>query len=173
MIDHASFAYAANGNYPCTLQSYDDLLAHPQRNSEYQHKVTSGSILYPMTSCFAALLGDSSVYEAVASFRDEHLQHCNFQLWFPDSSSEAHFYTDDEHGAMLSNVDVSSPMDEFLTRITSECDQSRSFWNLSAVKYGWWPLLIVAGRHHRVPLPLHFLVGSARPEEPPEAPSEE
>lgn len=173
MIDRASFAYAADGYYPCTLRSYDDLLTHPQHDSEYQQKVTSGSILYPITSCFAALLSDSATYEAVASFKREHLQHCNFQLWFPDASSEAHFWTDDAHGAMLSDVDVSSPMDEFLARIKSECDQSQSLWNLSAVKYGWWPLLVVACRHHRVPLPLHFIVGSAPPEEISAAPLEE
>lgn len=165
LVDRASFAYQVHGSYPCTLRSYDDLLLHPQPDDDYRERVTRGSVLYPIASIAAALLNGPSVHEAVSSFKRDHLQHCNFQLWFPDSSSEAHFYTDDEHGAILSDVDVGCSMEEYLDRIVSECDQSPSFWELSAVKYGWWPLLVVACRHHRVPLPLHLLIGGAQAEE--------
>jgi len=164
MLKRARFAYEANGNYPCVLQSYDDLLSHPEsRDSEYRKNVTSASVLYPMIALWAAFLDDEDMYKGVADFKQDLLQHCNFQFWYPDECSEAHFYTnDDRHGAVLSDVCVDRPRQEFLAQVVAECDQSSHFEGLSAVKFNWWPLIVVACRHYRLPLPLHFLKGQVQ-----------
>ena len=74
--------------------------------------------------------------------------------------SLAHFYTDsDSHGAVLSDVCVDRPKEEFLSQVFGECDQSPHFKEMSAIKFDWWPLVVVACRHHRLPLPLHLLEG--------------
>jgi len=145
MLKRARFAYEANGNYPCVLQSYDDLLSHPEsRDSEYRKNVTSASVLYPMIALWAAFLDDEDMYKGVADFKQDLLQHCNFQFWYPDECSEAHFYTnDDRHGAVLSDVCVDRPRQEFLAQVVAECDQSSHFEGLSAVKFNWWPLIVV------------------------------
>jgi hypothetical protein len=41
--------------------------------------------------------------------------------------------------------------------------QAGSTKELSAVKFGWWPLIVVACRHYRLPLPLHLLEGLREP----------
>lgn len=173
LMDRASFAYRVHGRYPCTLRSYEDLLSHPVRSDEYRERVTRGSILYPMISVFSALLDGPSVYEDVAALKRDHLRHCNFQVWFPDSSSEDHLCTDDRHGAVLSDVDVTGSMDELLSRMRSECNEASAFEQLTSVRYGWWPLVAVACHHHRVPLPLQLILGDARSQDDAGAPTEE
>lgn len=165
MIERASFAYQAHGRYPCILHSYSELLSHPKsRDNEYRENATSGSVLYPMIALWAALLDDSGAYNKIALLKQEYLQHCNFQFWYPDDRSEEHFYTNSEsHGATLSRVGVDRPRDEFLAQVFGECDQSPHFKELSAVKFGWWPLIVVACRHYRLPLPLHLLEGLRKP----------
>jgi hypothetical protein len=161
IIERASFAYQVNGRYPCILSSYSELLSHPKSgDNEYRENVTSGSLLYPMVALWAALLDDAETYRKVALLKQEHLQHCNFQFWYPDDSSEEHFYTNnDSHGAILSHVCVDRPREELLAQIFGECDQSPQFKELSVIKFGWWPLIVVACRHYRLPLPLQLLEG--------------
>jgi hypothetical protein len=161
MLGRASFAYEVHGHYPCILHSYGDLLSHPKLgDNDYRKNATSGSILYPLIALWATFLNDEQLYNDVATFKQQHLQHCNFQLWYPDECSEAHFYTNsNSHGAVLSNVCVDRPKEEFLAQVFGECDQSSQFKELSAIKFGYWPLIVVACRHYRLPLPLQFVEG--------------
>jgi len=161
ILERARFAYHAHGRYPCTLSSYSELLTHPKRgDNEYRENITGGSILYPLIALWAALLDDEDMYGKVAILKKEHLQHCNFQFWYPGERSEECFYTDDvSHGAVLSDVCVDRSREDFLAQVFGECGQSPYFNELSAVKLGWWPLIVVACRHYRIPLPLHLLKG--------------
>jgi hypothetical protein len=158
-LDRAQFAYSTHGQYPCILNSYAELLTHPKRgDNEYRKSATSGSGLYPLIALWAALLDDDELYGKVAALKRDHLQHCKFQLWYPYDSSEKHFYTnDDSHGAVLSHACVDRSKEDLLAQVFGECDQTLHFKELSAVKFGWWPLIVVACRHYRLPLPLHLL----------------
>lgn len=165
ILDRASFACQVHGHYPCNLSSYSELLSHPKPDdNEYLKHVTGGSILYPIIALWAALLDDAETYGKVARLKNEHLQHCNFQFWYPDDASEEHFYTNDSsHGAVLSEVCVDRPKEEFLAQVFGECDRSPHFKELSAVKFGWWPLIVVACRHYRLPVPLQLIEGLRKP----------
>jgi hypothetical protein len=164
ILDRASFAYQVHGHYPCILNSYSELLLHPKSgDKEYRENVTSGSILYPLIALWAALLDDIDTYNKVALLKQEHLQHCNFQFWYPDDSSEENFYTDrDHHGAVLSNICIERSKEELLAQVFGECDHSSHFKELSAIKFGWWPLIVVACRHYRLPLPVQLVEGFHR-----------
>jgi hypothetical protein len=161
IIERARFSYESNGKYPCVLNSYRELLEHPKScDSDYRENATSASILYPVIALWAALLADDEIYEKVARMKQELLQYCTFQFWYPDDHSEAHFYTNsDAHGATLADLALDHSRQEFLAQIFGECDHSPHFTELSAVKFGWWPLIVVACRHYRLPLPLHLLDG--------------
>lgn len=161
IVERAAFAYRTHGDYPANLDVYSDLLDHPKKgDNEYRENVTCGSILYPTVALWAALFDFDELYSEVATFKEQHLQHCNFQFWYPDEISESHFYTNrDAHGATLSNVCVDRSKEELLRQVFAECVHSPHFRELSAVKLGFWPLIIVACRHYRLPLPLHLLEG--------------
>ncbi|MGH7780842.1 MAG: hypothetical protein ACREQR_13555 [Candidatus Binataceae bacterium] len=159
ILERARFSYTAHGQYPCTLNSYAELLTHPKRgDDEYRKNATSGSVLYPLIAIWAAILNDDVMYGKVAGLKSDHLQHCNFQLWYPDDSSEEHLYTSDgSHGAVLSHACVDRSKQDLLAQVFGECDRTPHYRELSAVKFGWWPLIVVACRHYRLPLPLHLL----------------
>lgn len=161
ILEQVSFAYQVHGHYPCTLSNYSELLSHPQSgDNDYRINVTQGSILYPLIALWAALLNDVGTYQKVANLKQEHLQHCNFQFWYPDEGTEENFYTNRvSHGAVLSNVCVDRQKNEFLDQAFGECNQSPHFKELSAIKFGWWPLIVVACRHYRLPVPLQFIEG--------------
>lgn len=164
ILKRAMFAYEVNGLYPCTLHAYSDLIAHPKPDDEYRKNVTGGSILYPTIALWAALFDDQGLYSEIGNFKQKHLRHCNFQLWYPDEHSETHIYTNsDVHGAVLSDVCVEKTKNEFLAQVFGECDQNPYFNDMTCIKRNWWPLIVVACRHHRLPLPLHLLAGLRPP----------
>jgi hypothetical protein len=160
MFRRASFTVRANGKYPCTLHSYAELLEHPKKaDKDYKTSVTQGSILYPCISLWAALLGDDVTFQQVAQLKKDELQHCTFQFWYPDENSEDALYTNSmSHGATLAHLAVDRTKAEFLKQVFGECEHSPHFHELSAVKFAWWPLVLAACRHYRLPVPLHVLL---------------
>lgn len=160
MVNRGAFAYGRHGQYPCNVDSYTDLLDHPKKSDkEYRENVTRGTILYPLIALWGALLKLDGVQTSVAAFQTKSLQHCNFQAWYPDEDSESHFYTNsDSHGATLSGINTDQESEALRKQVLDECDHLPHFNELSAVKYGFWPLIVVACRHYRLPLPPHFLL---------------
>lgn len=164
MLARAKFSYEVHSRYPSVLCSYTELLEHPKsRDDDYRKNATSGSILYPVIALWAALLQDEELYGEVSRVQ-ELMQHCTYQLWYPDERSEDHFYKNsDAHGAVLANLALNTSVGEFLAQVFGECEETKHFEELSAVKYGWWPLIIVACRNYRLPVPLHLLSGLRHP----------
>lgn len=158
MLERATFAYRINGKYPCILGAYTDLLSHPDANTDgYREKVTAGSILYPSIALWAAVFGDTESFSAVTDAKRKLFKHCNFQLWYPGEDTESALYAGGtSHGLTMSDVPVELPPDEFLDRVFRECDQAPHGRELSAIQSGWWPLVLVACRHHRQPVPIEF-----------------
>lgn len=161
MVHRINFLFQTNSNYPCTLRSYHELLEHPiQDREDYQKNVTNASVLYPTIAVFAALLGFENIYSAVQKIKSDFLEHCAFQYWYPDAASEEHYYTNDSlHGAAFLGVYIDKDRKEFLEDLFNECEESAHFHELSAVKHRFQPILLLASRHYRLPIPLHFLKG--------------
>jgi len=161
LVKRTTIAHKVNFQYPCNLSSYTELLEHPQQNNEnYHQEVTNGSILFPIIALYASLLDDKNIYSEVQTLKKNHLSHCNFQFWYPDEFSEEHIYTNsDLHGATLSHVCIERSSDEFINQAFTECNHSTEFKKLSAVEYNLWPLILVACRHYRIPVPLHLMKG--------------
>lgn len=164
-MERIDFNFRTHNHYPCNLNSYHELIEYPiEKTTQYREEITAGSILYPYLAMFSALLGFDDVYEKVQTLKTELLPHCNFQIWYPDEMTESDLYLNkSNHGATLSNVLIDRGKEEFLEQLFTECDESSSFDNLTANKFGRWPLVFVACRHYRVPVPVQFLknVGAA------------
>lgn len=157
ITDRAIFAYRSHKPYPCNIGAYHELLEHPKPDEAYRNNATAGSILYPFISILASMLDEKQLSATVKTFKREDLQHCNFQYWYPDDTSESYLYSNDEmHGANLSGIDVEAAPEDLLKQVFDECDNMRQFWELSAVKHGFWPLVLTACRHYRLPVPLHL-----------------
>lgn len=154
------FLFQSNGTYPSNIDSYEELIEHPIDNSaEYRISKTKGSILYPYISVLSAVFGFERPYAMVQKIKSDYLQDCNFQSWFPGETSEENFYKYYEsHGATLSDVSIEKAPSELLDEIFQECEASNQLRELSAIKYSFWPIILVACRHHRQPVPMHFLM---------------
>jgi hypothetical protein len=157
IMDRAKFSLMVLGKFPCNLQTYTELIEHPRKEQDYLESSTAGSVLYPMISLFACICRDQNLYDKVNSVQSEYLSHCNFQLWFPDAITEDHLYSNSEiHGAALSNLSTMQSIKAFAEQVFGECDQSKQFHELSAAQYGIWPIILVACRHYRLPIPVHL-----------------
>lgn len=159
LMTRIRFNLSTHNSYPCNISSYYELLEHPlEKNESYREEVTAGSVLYPMIAAFAALLGFDDIYTEIQNLKKESLKHCNFQLWYPDETSEERFYTNsDTHGGILSQVCIEKTQKEFLEEIFNECKESPHFNEMSSFKYNVWPIIFLGCRHYRLPIPIHFL----------------
>lgn len=160
LINRVHYLFSTDGNYPCNLQGYHDLIEHPQQDNKiYLEDATVGSILYPMIGMFSGLLEFDDIYSKVQNIKNTFLEHCNFQVWYPDIESEKNFYNNESiHGATLSNVNIENNKEAFVNELFKECEESKSFNELSAIKTQHWPLILSACRHYRLPVPINFFL---------------
>jgi hypothetical protein len=161
MIEQATISHQLGLPYPCTINNYKELLEHPKNSlPDYKEEVTAASILHPTMALWAALLSDEKGFRKLAILKRDHLSHCNFQFWFPDEATEEYFYTyKGNHGATLSGIQLEAGSASLKDVVWKECDQSKSFHQLSAIRFGLPILVLIACRHHRMPIPLHFILG--------------
>lgn len=155
LVDRLYFAYCAHGAYLTCKDSYWDLVEHPaEKTDEYRKEATGGSTLYPLLALWAAGCGADQALTKLAEFKDKHLDHCNFQLWFPDEDSEAGLYRgSNRHGDMLSDIPVDPSGNETREYVGLECSTNEHFRRLSAVELHHWPIVLMACRHYRLPVP--------------------
>lgn len=149
------FAFNVHGRYPTTSHSYWDLVDHPTKPSEeYRKSVTEGSILYPLLALFAAARGRQDIYDELSSFKAEQLGHCTFQTWLPHEDSEDNIYLGrDNHGAALTGIPVTKGTQDALDFVLTEATTNTHYGQLSAIRLGHWPLVLMACRAYRYPVP--------------------
>ncbi|MGY3032621.1 hypothetical protein ACVIIV_001791 [Bradyrhizobium sp. USDA 4354] len=169
------FAFKTHGRYPITSRSYWDLVDHPSdRSEEYSQGSTEGSTLYPMLALWAAARNKQELFDELASFKAQSLGHCTFQAWLPDEDSEDNLYLGrDNHGASLTGVPVTKGTRDTLDFVLEEVTSNPHYDRLSAVRLGHWPIVLMACRCHRLPVPPHVwrdLLPAVRPPEPVVAP---
>ena len=136
-------------------------VGHPrEQTSEYRETATAASVLLPTVAFWAALLGDGETTDLLARFVEEYLGHCNLQLWLPGDDSEANIYLDAApHGAAFDHIPVGRESRVVLDYVLRECGRETPYFSLSAVEFGHWPLIALACRHHRLPIPPHLWIG--------------
>ncbi|UXN71229.1 hypothetical protein N8A98_08645 [Devosia neptuniae] len=149
------FAFKVHGRYPIVSHSYWDVVAHPtERTEEHRKSLTEGSILYPMLALWAASGGKQRLFDELAVFKAESLDHCTFQTWLPDEDSENELYLGREvHGAALTGIPVTEGTQDTLDYVLQETANNPHYDALSAVRLGHWPIVLTACRCHRLPVP--------------------
>ncbi len=154
-----------NGRYPCRFTDYQDLIDHPKNGSgEYRKDALAGSILLPLLGAWLAAFKDRSLLEKLTALKASHLQDCTLQLWLPEKESEDHLYLNDEmHGAALADLPLEGDGSELLQTIVEACEANDGFTALSANLSGYWPVILTACRHYRLPVPPQFWIAALVP----------
>ena len=167
MARRLNMTVKGHGRYPTALRDYTDLIAHPKvHTEEYRQEVTPGSVLIPLLLAFVAALNDQNSVAALEELKAGPLAHCTLQLWLPDEDSERHIYLNDAvHGAALADLPVSGAGQDLLKVLAAASKNMDGFDNLSAIKSGYFPLILTACRHYRLPVPPQFWISLLVPRE--------
>lgn len=146
------------------LLTYRELLSHPREATDkYRASKTAGSTIVPLLRLWETKL-PSKQPSRFAKFTSKYLPHCNSQLWFPDEDSEERIYTGDvRHGAMLNGVSVGEDLQPAWDALLQETDGHRHFEALSAIELQHWPIVLMACRHYRIPVPPNLWIDLIRP----------
>jgi len=159
LVNLTNISFATNQKYFSNIQEYRKLIEHPLNiTKEYREEVTKGSILLPYLSLVASIFDFKELYSSIQSLHNEFLSHSNIQLYFFNEDSEKYLYNNMEmHGSSLCDVDIQQSSEDLLRDITGECESSNEIEDLSAMKSGLYPLVLIACRHYRLPFPIHLL----------------
>jgi hypothetical protein len=143
--------------YPTCKTSYRDLLAHPvDRTDAYFQEATAASTLMPLLVIWARALGLAQVVNDMRELVARKLTHCTMQLWSVDETSEAHLYINDEqHGRAVVGLPVGDP-DQIIAVLEEVRLAHPDLEKLSAIRAGWWPIVLTACRHWEIPVPTDF-----------------
>jgi hypothetical protein len=160
MVKRLDFALRTHGKYTCVLSDYRLLIGHPRASSdEYRKEATSGSTLIPLLVAWLGALGATDAVRTLIELKHTVLSHCTLQLWLPDNDSDSLLYTGDkDHGVALSDLSIDLPFEGYINTISEACARKSAFRELSAITTGFWPILLLACRHHRHPVPPHFWI---------------
>ena len=160
LANRLSWAYKYHGPYPVGPCEYRDLIDHPkERKESYRKEQTAGSSIIPLIALWSTALSLPKSAVELSLVTKECLEHCNMHLWLPSDDSEDHLYTNDEmHGAALNEIPISDEGTEAFAILEKECAPDTQFFNLSAVKHAHWPIVALACRHYRLPLPPHLWI---------------
>jgi len=158
MTQRLALTLRTHGRYPCVFFEYRDLIAHPRsRTDEYRQEATAGSTLIPLMAAFLSYFGDGECLTQLIDLKTKELQHCTLQLWIPDESSEAGLYVgSDEHGIALCDLPLTADGQEQIDILDAAFKHEGTFDNLSAIATGYWPIVLAACHHYRLPVPPQF-----------------
>ncbi|MFM2279979.1 MAG: hypothetical protein RLZZ444_2210 [Pseudomonadota bacterium] len=161
LIERTSLAYRTHNRYPTIHSDYRSLIDHPRERSDaYRQAQTKASTLYPLLSIWAASIGNSQGAAYLPKFFAKFMGRCNAQFWIADAETETGFYIGEtQHGASLGGLPITEDGAEMMQILTAECAPSKAFLDLSAVRLGHWPILALACRHYRLPLPPDLWIG--------------
>jgi len=160
MVGRLDFTMRGKGRYPVCFDDYRALSVHPKDGSEdYFKEATAGSTLIPILMAWASVVSGPEVASRLRALAAEKLEHCTFQLWLPDAQSETHLYLGDaSHGRALTGLPIDAGADAVLDTIAEACRADTAFAALSANQTDFWPIVLMACRHHRLPVPPQFWI---------------
>lgn len=123
-------------------------------------KSTNSLATVAYISLLGKILGFLEVSLKIDEITTKLLRHTDFQIYMFDDSTEDNLYLDKKpHGLVLTGVSISSTKKELEEAIWGSFDdQCKILSSLSCVRHGFTPIVYVACRHYKLPLPYAFLL---------------
>ncbi len=165
MARRLDFTIRTRGRYPSCSSDYRELADHPlDRSDDYFKDATAGSTVIPLVAAWLQALGQEEDVKALGRLVREELEHCTLQLWKPDAASEDELYGGGkDHGQAVCDLSLEEGGGQLIATIARACRVDTAFENLSPIKAGFWPVILVACRHHQLPIPPEFWIESLTP----------
>lgn len=162
MASRLIFTIHTRGRYTCSLFDYRDLADHPRnRSDEYFKEAMAGSTVVPLLAAWLHALGANDAVDALTRLVQKELKECTLQLWLPDALSEEKLYMGgSSHGRALCGLPLNRGGRQLIATIAEACRMDVGLQNLSPIKSGFWPVVMVACHHHQLPIPPGFWISS-------------
>lgn len=175
MSNRLDIAFRIGQHYPISSSNYIDLLRRRAGASgEEFEAAVSGSTLLPTLAAWLKALGRQDSVRILADLVGEKLGHCTLQLWMPDETTEERIYVPGVgHGRAIANLPLDSSGDRLVEAISCALRDGKNEAELSVYRFGWWPLLLTACRHHKWPVPPSLWFAALFPESEGGEPDEE
>lgn len=156
------FQVKTHGKYPCVYSEYRDLIEHPREKTDtYLKEATSGSTLIPLLYCWLSAFEENEHMSNLKALTEEELSHCTLQFWSPDESSEEGLYIGSHgHGLAFADLNLEQDGTKLLEAVAVACRNEKGFSQLSAISTGYWPIVLLAARHYRLPIPPQFWINA-------------
>lgn len=160
MVERLVFAMRMRRLYPGASSDYRDWLDPPADDEGFK-RATVGSTLIPLLAIWAAALDLPRARARLATLRKDVLPDTTMQMWLPDKDSETcHYLNTREHGHALMDLPIDPAGRALIETVFEACASHPELDAMSAMKTGFWPIVLVASRHWRRPMPPHFYIGS-------------
>ena len=158
MVLRIVFSIKSRGAYPIPMANYHDLAGHPMdRSDEYFEEHTRGSVLYPLLVAWLDRLGLRESRDQLASCIEKDLQHTTQQIWVPDNDTDEMLWSGStDHGVAIPSLPLCGDQLQYATLIDKIIVDHAAFNNLSTTRAKLWPILLMACRHFRLPVPPHL-----------------
>ncbi|MBF0614658.1 MAG: chemotaxis protein [Magnetococcales bacterium] len=165
MAHGLKFSLLRREHYPSCSSDYRALAEHPRdRSDEYFQESTAASTLIPLIAAWLQALGQETEVKMLRELVRSELQHCTLQLWTPNAESETMMYVGgSNHGLALCDLPLDDGGPQLLATIAGACRTDTALKNLSPMLTGVWPVILVACRHHHLPIPPGFWIESLIP----------
>ncbi len=162
MASRLIFTIRTRGRYTCSFSDYRDLADHPRnRSDEYFKEAMAGSTVVPLLAAWLHALGATDAVDALTRLVQKELKECTLQLWLPDALSEEKLYMGgSSHGRALCGLPLNRGGRQLIATIAEACRMDVDLQNLSPIKSGFWPVIMVACHHHQLPIPPGFWISS-------------
>ena len=143
------------GAYPVVMTDYHYLVEHPfDRSDEHFEKYTCASVLYPLLIAWLDEMGMSDSREKLVSCIRDTLVHTTHQIWVPDENTEENIWFGDvDHGTAITGLPLCENTAQYRSFLSAMLEAHTTFESLSAIRSGLWPVLLMACRHFRLPVP--------------------
>ena len=155
MVDRLSFSIKRRSRYPITSRSYHDLINHPVNQSDdYFRKNTEGSALYPLLIAWLDAIEKSEIRNLLSETLRENLEHCTQQVWLPDEETDKLLWIGRrDHGVAIPGLDLSTDAKAYRDVLDMACNDHPAINDVSAIRFGFCPMFLLACRHYRMPVP--------------------
>ena len=155
MVVRVQFSIRRRGTYPVPVTDYHDLVEHPvDKSDKYFEKSARASVLFPL---LVALLDRLHLFEArglLASCIKSELSHSTQQIWVPDENTDEMLWTGGkDHGVAITGIPLCDDPARYSAFLNNLIKDQSAFNDLSTTKSGFWPILLMACRHYRLPVP--------------------
>lgn len=160
MAQRLQFSINQRFCYPIPEKHYHDLIEHAEHShkgsEDYFKEHTRGSVLYPLMIAWLDWLGLTEARDALAACIKRRLSHTTQQIWVPDEDTEEKIWRDEPyHGTAVTLDECKTPQD-YAALVERSMTDNDAYNNLSTTKSKLWPILLMACRHFRMPVPPHI-----------------